>query len=175
MAIIVPFGGKYPTIEKDVFLAENACIIGDVRIGSGSSVWFGCVLRGDINPIIVKQNTNIQDNTVVHVDSGKDGYVEIGSNVTIGHSAIIHACRIMDCAFIGMGSLIMDYATVEKYAMIAAGSLVSKNKSVKERELWVGRPAKPMRRVSDEEVRLIDQSAVEYYKLSQAYNIDPEK
>ena len=115
MPLILPFANKLPQIAPDAFIADNATIIGDVTIGSGASIWFGCVLRGDTNYIRVGDRTNIQDGTVVHVAREGQG-TEIGSGVMIGHMAMIHACTIKDNAMIGMTACIMDDAVVESGA-----------------------------------------------------------
>ncbi|EFH70295.1 hypothetical protein ARALYDRAFT_891497 [Arabidopsis lyrata subsp. lyrata] len=122
---------KSPLVDKDVFVAPSASVIGDVQIGKGSSIWYGCVLRGDVNNISVGSGTNIQDNTLVHVAktniSGKVLPTLIGDNVTVGHSAVIHGCTVEDEAFVGMGATLLDGVVVEKHAMVAAGSLVKQN------------------------------------------------
>ena len=131
MPLILPFANKLPTIAPDAFIADNAVIIGDVTIGSGSSIWFNCVLRGDTNYIRVGERTNIQDGTIVHVAREGQG-TEIGSGVMIGHMAMIHACTIKDDAMIGMTACIMDEAVVESGAMVAAGAFISPKKVVEE-------------------------------------------
>jgi carbonic anhydrase/acetyltransferase-like protein (isoleucine patch superfamily) len=174
MALILPFRGKVPQIAPDAFIADNATIIGDVTIGSGSSVWFGCVLRGDTNFIRVGSRTNIQDGTVIHVaraeeSPGQGQGVTIGDNVLIGHMAMIHACTIGNGALIGMTACVLDEAVVEDGALVAAGALISPRKIVKSGELWAGRPAKLIRQMSPEE-RLYLTSGVDHYcELAQEY------
>ncbi|XP_021908272.1 gamma carbonic anhydrase 1, mitochondrial [Carica papaya] len=122
---------KAPTVDKDAFVAPSASIIGDVSVGRGSSIWYGCVLRGDVNSISVGSGTNIQDNSLVHVAksnlSGKVLPTIIGDNVTVGHSAVLHGCTVEDEAFVGMGATLLDGVFVEKHAMVAAGTLVRQN------------------------------------------------
>jgi carbonic anhydrase/acetyltransferase-like protein (isoleucine patch superfamily) len=154
MAIIIPYNGKTPKIANDAFIAHNATIIGDVEIGSKSSIWFGCVLRGDVNYIRVGNNTNIQDGTIIHV-SRYEGPTIIGNGITIGHQALLHACTLEDHCFIGMASQIIDKAIVESKAMVAAGSLVTPRKIVKTGELWAGIPAKLLRELKPEETEYI--------------------
>lgn len=180
MALILPFRGKVPQIAPDVFLADNATIIGDVVIGSGSSIWFGCVLRGDTNFIRVGSRTNIQDGTVVHVaraeeSPGQGQGVTIGDNVLIGHMAMIHACTIGNGALIGMTACILDEAVVEDGAMVAAGGLVAPRKVVRSGELWAGRPAQLVRQMSPQE-RLYLTSGVDHYcELAQEYRAQQAK
>lgn len=159
--MILPFRGITPKIHEDAFIAETAVIIGDVEVGAGSSVWYGCVLRGDVNKIRVGSGTNLQDGTIVHVNHDRAGdYREtgggmpttIGDNVTVGHQALIHACTVESGAFIGMAAVIMDGAVVEGQAMVAAGALVTPGKRVGARQLWGGRPAKPMRDLTEDEL-----------------------
>jgi len=180
MALILPFGGKVPRIAPDAFIADNATIIGDVTIGAGSSVWFGCVLRGDTNFIRVGSRTNLQDGTVVHVARTEDGPgqgqgVAIGDNVLIGHMAMIHACTIGNGALIGMTACILDEAVVEDGAMVAAGSLVAPRKVVKSGELWAGRPAKLIRQMSPEEILYLTSGVDHYCELAQEYRAQQEK
>ena len=177
MALILPFRGKVPRIAPDAFIADNATIIGDVVIGAGSSIWFNCVLRGDTNFIRVGSRTNIQDGTVVHVaraeeSPGQGQGVTIGDNVLIGHMAMIHACTIGDGALIGMTACILDEATVEKDAMVAAGALVTPRKVVKSGELWAGRPAQFVRQMSEQESRYLTSGVYHYCELAQEYRAE---
>ena len=153
-ATILPFNGVHPRIHPEAFIAETAVVIGDVEIGAGTSIWYGCVLRGDINFIRVGRNTNLQDGTVVHVnhDRGDGGMpTTIGDDVTVGHMALIHACTIEDRAFIGMRATVMDQAVVESGAMVAAGALVTPRKRVASGELWAGSPARRLRALKENE------------------------
>lgn len=176
--IIRPFKDVYPKLDKDSFVAENAVILGDVEIGEKSGVWYGCILRGDVEKIRIGKNTNIQDATVVHVTrpnhvankTGDDGGpVFIGDNVTVGHSCILHACKIESNSFVGMQSLIMDLSVVSSFSMLAAGSLLSPGKIVPSGELWGGRPARFMRKLTQEEIGFISISADNYWKLACEY------
>lgn len=170
--LILPFNGVHPRIHPDAFVAETAVVIGDVEIGAGSSVWYGCVLRGDINWIKVGRNSNIQDGTVVHVnhDRGDGGMpTAIGDDVTIGHMALIHACTIEDRAFIGMRATVMDQAVVESGAMVAAGALVTPRKRVLSGELWAGSPARRLRALKEGERDEGPYIAGHYAKLGAAH------
>lgn len=175
---------KFPAIDQSAFIANSAIIAGDVLIGKNSGIWYGCVLRGDVTQIIVGENTNIQDNSILHGTrpnhaqnkTGKDGApVIIGNNVTIGHGAIIHACIIEDCSFIGMGSIIMDMARVEKFGMLAAGAVLTPGKIVKTGQIWAGNPAKYFRDMTKEEMDYIQTSADNYAILAREYRANNSK
>lgn len=157
-----------PKIAASVFVAENAVIIGDVEIGEESSIWYNCVVRGDVNDIKIGARTNIQDGTVIHVSSTTQG-TYIGDDVTVGHMALIHACTIGDRAFIGMKACVMDDAVVEEEAMVAAGALVTSGKRVPKHQLWAGSPAKYMRDLTSEEIKFLKFSAERYVALSRTY------
>ncbi len=165
---IIIHHGVTPTIAADCFVASTAVVIGDVVIGKQSSVWFGCVLRGDVHAIRVGDRTNIQDGTVVHVTDGGLGCY-IGSDITIGHGAILHACTLQDGSFVGMGATVMDGAVVETGAMVAAGALVTPGKVVKAGELWGGSPARMLRRLTAEELAGFPESAHHYAELAATY------
>jgi gamma-carbonic anhydrase len=168
MPIIRPFNGISPRIAPDAFIAENAVIIGDVVIGAQSSIWYNCVLRGDVNNIVIGARTNIQDGTVIHVSSTTQG-TYIGDDVTVGHMALIHACTIGDRAFIGMKACVMDDTKIEDESMIAAGALVTTKKLIPSRQLWSGTPAKFMRDLREDEIEFLSFSARRYVDLSRKY------
>lgn len=160
MAIIEARGFK-PQIEKDVFVAEGAQIIGDVKIGEGSSVWFNTTLRGDVMPITIGRETNIQDGSVLHGTYGKYA-CEVGDRVTIGHTVILHGCKIGTRCLIGMGSIVMDGAEIGEQSVVGAGSLVTEGKKFPPRSLIVGRPAVVKRPLNEEELKFLEQSADNY-------------
>jgi carbonic anhydrase/acetyltransferase-like protein (isoleucine patch superfamily) len=168
MPIILPYEDKFPQIAEDAFIADNAVIIGDVVIGSQSSIWYNCVVRGDVNYIRIGKRTNIQDGTIIHVHRN-NGPTIIGDDVTIGHKALLHACVIEDLSFIGMGAQVIDYATVKSKAMVAASALISPNKTIPSGDLWGGIPAKYMRKLTDEELDHISISAQNYVELALKY------
>lgn len=153
--------GLKPTIADDVYLAESAQIVGDVRISRGSSIWCNTTLRADVMPIEIGFETNIQDNSVLHGTFGKHKCV-IGNRVTIGHSVILHGCKIGNSCLIGMGSIIMDGAEIAAQCVVAAGSLVTEGKSFPQRSLIMGRPAKVIRSLTEEEIIFLEQSADNY-------------
>lgn len=154
-ATILTFDGKTPVIHPSAFIAPGARIIGDVEIGPDSSIWYNCVVRGDVNAIRIGARTNIQDGSVIHCD-GPDpdrpqGWsTTIGDDVLIGHMAMIHGCELKDRAFVGLGAVVMNGCVIESDAMLAAGALLSPNRTVPHRQLWTGRPAKYVRDLTDE-------------------------
>ncbi len=157
--------GPVPHIDPTAFIAANATIIGDVKIDQDCSVWFGCVVRGDVNVVRIGARTNIQDLTVIHVASRLQGTF-VGCDVTVGHGAILHACTIGDGSFIGMRAMVMDGAVVENGAMVAAGAMVLPGKRVPEGELWAGSPARLLRPLRDTDRELMAYTAPHYVKLS---------
>lgn len=166
--IILPYKGVRPAIADGAFIAPNAAVIGDVVIGTGTGIWFGCTIRGDVHEIRIGENTNVQDGTVVHVTRGKSG-TYIGANITIGHNAVIHACRLEDGCFVGMSATVMDGVVVESGGMVAAGALVTPGKRVKKGELWAGSPARFLRHLSQEELDFFPVSAAHYADLAREY------
>lgn len=156
-----------PQVGRDVFIAPGADVIGDVTIGDRVNIWYGVVIRGDMAPITIGEGSNIQDLSMVHVDFNKP--TDIGKNVTIGHSAIIHACTIGDNTLIGMGATILDGAKIGKHVIIGANSLVSQNKEIPDNSLVFGSPAKVIRTLSDEEIEFLDHHAITYQELAKEY------
>jgi carbonic anhydrase/acetyltransferase-like protein (isoleucine patch superfamily) len=157
--------GKAPKIAPDAFIAPNAAVIGDVEIGSETGIWFHCLVRGDINYIRIGARTNIQDGTIVHVDSGGLAAI-IGDDVTVGHNAVIHACTLKNRAFVGISATVLDGAVIEEGGMLAAGGLLPPGKVIGPNELWAGSPAK-LRRVMDEaEQARFARNAVVYRELA---------
>jgi carbonic anhydrase/acetyltransferase-like protein (isoleucine patch superfamily) len=143
--------GVRPALGAGVFVAESASVIGDVRLGERAGVWFGAVLRGDYFPIRVGARTNIQDNAVLHITAGKAA-TTVGDDVTVGHGAIVHGCTIGDRCLIGMGSIVLDGAVIGADSFVAAGSLVAPDAVVPPGSFVLGRPAKVLRRVTEEEM-----------------------
>jgi carbonic anhydrase/acetyltransferase-like protein (isoleucine patch superfamily) len=165
---LIVYQGKTPKIHSSVFIAEGARIVGDVEIGEQSSVWFNSVVRGDVHYIRIGARTNIQDNVVLHVTHGRFPLV-IGSDVTVGHGAILHGCRIDDCCLIGMGAIVLDNAKISSRSMIAAGSLVREGFEVPEGVLAAGVPATVKRPLSETEKTMIVQSATNYVQYVETY------
>lgn len=155
--------GVRPTIAADVFVAPNASVIGDVVIGEASSVWFGVVIRGDVFPIRIGARTNIQDNSVVHVTGGKT-MTTIGDDVTVGHSAIVHGCKVGNRCLVGMGSIVLDGAVIEDDCFIAAGSLVPPGMHVPSHSMVMGKPGKVVRALRPEELEAINFASSDYVR-----------
>lgn len=151
---IVPIHGKSPQIHDSAFVAPGCTIVGDVRIGAGSSIWYNCVLRADVSRIEIGERTNVQDGSVLHCDPERPGDPDgspliIGDDVLIGHLAMIHGCRIEDRGFVGLGAIAMNKAVIASDSMLAAGAMLTEGKVMGARELWAGRPAKKLKDLSD--------------------------
>jgi len=171
------FQGRFPRLAEGVFIHAAATVIGDVSIGENSSVWPGVVVRGDVNSIHIGRGANVQDLSMLHVShkSSMDpagAPLVIGNHVTIGHSVILHGCTIEDECLIGMGSIVMDKAVVQKHVLLAAGSLVPEGKVLESGYLYVGRPAKKVRLLTAEELMQFMYSANNYVQLKNQYLFD---
>jgi carbonic anhydrase/acetyltransferase-like protein (isoleucine patch superfamily) len=162
------FEGKSPKIAPDAWIAPSAAVIGDVTIGAQSGIWFQCVLRGDTNFIRIGARANIQDGTIIHVNAGREATI-IGDDVTVGHSALIHACTLEKRAFVGMHATVLDGAVIEEGGMLAAGALLTPGKRIGRNELWAGSPAKLWRIMDAEERAQFDWTATHYVELAQRY------
>lgn len=175
MTSLRPYLGRFPTLGPRAYVDEAARVIGDVVLGEDVSVWPGTVIRGDVNFIRIGARTNVQDGTIVHVShdgphAKLGGFATvIGEDVTIGHQAIIHACRIEDAVLIGMGAIVLDGAVVRKHGFVGAGALVAPGKVVSSGEMWLGNPAKKVRMLSDAEIDALYYSARHYVKLKDEY------
>jgi len=165
---IISYKDRIPKLHPSVFVADGVKIIGDVEIGEDSGIWFNTVIRGDVNFIRIGSRTNIQDNSVLHVTT-KTAPMQIGSNITIGHSAVLHGCTIDDYCLIGMGAIVMDRAHIHQNSMVAAGAIVLEGFEVPEGMLVAGIPAKVKRSLTEEEKQFIRQSAENYVCYIQAY------
>ncbi len=172
MALIRDYRGIYPQVSPSVFLAENAVVIGDVHIGEDSSVWYGVVIRGDVNYIRIGKRTNIQDNSVIHVTHDTHPTV-IGDEVTVGHRVILHGCNIGNRVLIGMGAVVMDGVRISDYVLVGAGALITPNKEIPSGTLVAGVPAKVVRDLKPEEIRLIEESALNYVNYKNIYLQSP--
>jgi len=167
-ARVQPFRGVWPTLGDDVFIADTARVIGDVHLGSETSVWYGSVIRGDVFPIRIGARVNIQDLSVLHVTGGEHA-TTLGDDVTVGHRVILHGCTIHDRALIGMGAIIMDGVVVGEEALVGAGALVTPGTRIPPRTLVVGSPARPKRPLRDEELAEIRARAPHYAELAGHY------
>jgi gamma-carbonic anhydrase len=161
-----PYQGIYPKIASDVFLASGAKIIGDVEIGSGSSIWYNSVVRGDVHYIRIGEMTNVQDLSMLHVTNGRFP-LNIGNRVTIGHSVTLHGCTLKDLCFIGMGAVILDGAVIEEKGMVAAGAVIKQGFVVPPGMLAAGVPAKIIRQLTQKEMDDFQRSAERYKKYSE--------
>lgn len=173
-ARLITLGGKTPLIHPTAFIAPGAILIGDVEIGPEASIWYNCVLRGDVNKIRVGARSNIQDGSVIHVDSPRPGHeggqpTIIGEDVLIGHMAMVHGCVLHDRAFVGLGSIVMDGCEIESGAMLAAGALLTPGRKIPSRQLWAGRPAKPVRELSDEDLAGQQAGVAHYVELAKLH------
>ena len=170
-----PYLDQFPRLGQRVWIDPAASVIGDVEIGDDASVWPGAVVRGDVNSIRIGARSNLQDLCVVHVTHagphGPEGGIPtvIGEDVTIGHGAIIHACTLGDACLIGMGAIVLDGARVERNGFVGAGAVIAPGKVVGSGELWLGNPARCVRRLSDAEIGQLYYSAQHYLRLKDRY------
>ena len=168
MALIKGYGGKAPRIDADAWVADDATVTGDVTLGPGASLWFGVVVRGDVNHVTIGARTNVQDLSVVHVTGGTHP-TAIGEDVTVGHRAVLHGCTVHDRCLVGIGAIVLDGAEVGPDAMVGAGALVPPGMKVPPRTLVMGTPAKVKRPLTDAEVAHLRESAARYVEYAQRY------
>jgi len=166
--MIIAFKDKFPKLDPSVFVAASADIIGDVEIAAGSSVWFGAILRADMNHIRIGEKVSIQDNCVCHVDKSKSPLI-IGNEVTVGHRAVLHGCSIGSQSLIGMGAVILDDVKIGEGCIIGAGSVVAPGTEVPNRTLWVGGPARMTRPITEYDMGIICSGVDDYFQLSREY------
>ena len=165
MTVILPVKGVSPEWGSDCFIAENATIVGDVKMGNNCSVWFNAVIRGDVNYIRIGNNTNIQDGAVIHCTYQKAG-TDIGNYVSIGHNALVHGCTLQDHVLVGMGAIVMDNAVVEPYCIVAAGAIVLENTVCESGYLYAGIPARKIKPITDQQRELLDRLPDNYIMYS---------
>ncbi len=166
--MIRTYDGHTPAIGKRVFLAEMCAVIGDVVIGDESSIWYGAVVRGDMMPIRIGARTNIQDGTIIHITGGRFG-TTIGSDVTVGHGAILHACVVEDHCLIGMGSIVLDGSRIGSGSFVGAGALVTPGTDIPPNSMVLGSPARITRQVTVAEREQITYGAAHYVELARRY------
>lgn len=174
MAAYLTFAGHTPRIDPAAFVAPGAQLIGDIEIGPEASIWYNCVLRGDVNRIRIGARTNVQDGSVIHVDSPKPGAEDghptlIGEDVLIGHQAMVHGCILHDRAFVGLGAIVMDGCVIESEAMLAAGALLTPGKRIPAGQLWAGRPAKYVRNLTPADLAGHAEGVAHYVQLAKAH------
>ncbi len=163
---LFPYQDLFPEIHESVFLASGVKIIGDVKIGKDSSVWYNCVIRGDVHYVQIGEMTNIQDCSMLHVTNGKYP-LNIGNKVTVGHSVKLHGCTIEDVSLIGIGSIVLDGATVKERSMVAAGAVVKPGFVVPSGKLAAGVPARIIRDLTEDEILDLERSAERYKKYTE--------
>jgi carbonic anhydrase/acetyltransferase-like protein (isoleucine patch superfamily) len=168
MAVVRSFRHHRPRIADDVFLADHVAVIGDVEIGAGSSIWYGTVIRGDVEPIRIGQATSIQDNSVIHVTHEVSG-TTVGDRVTVGHNVILHACTVEDECIIGMGAIVLDRSRIGRGCIVGAGALVTPGTDIPPGSMVMGSPARVKRTLTDEERARIASSAAHYVELARTY------
>jgi carbonic anhydrase/acetyltransferase-like protein (isoleucine patch superfamily) len=166
--------GVRPTLGKDVFVAPNATVIGDVHLGDESSVWFGAVIRGDVFPIRFGVRTNVQDGSVVHVTGGQAA-TTVGDDVTIGHMVLLHGCTIGDRCLIGMGSIVLDGAEIGDECLIAAGTLVAPRTKIPPRSMVMGRPGKAVRALGEKDLAMVREAGRLYVGYAATFRSDRVK
>ena len=166
--------GVRPKLGTDVFIAPNATVIGDVHLGDESSVWFGTVIRGDVFPIRFGARTNVQDGSVVHVTGGQAA-TTVGNDVTIGHMVLLHGCTIGNRTLVGMGSIVLDGAEIGDECLIAAGSLVAPRTKIPSRSMVMGRPAKVVRTIADDDLRMVQNAGRLYVGYAKTFQSDRVK
>jgi len=165
--VIREWNGHKPKIDPSAFIHESAEIIGKVIIGKNASVWPNAVIRGDIEEIIIGDRTNIQDNTVIHTDTGTP--TTLGRGISVGHSVILHSCTVKDNCLIGMGAILLEGAVIEEECLIGAGALVSPGKTIPAQSLVIGIPARVKRSLEADEIKHIIKNAEDYLKLTKSY------
>ncbi len=163
--MITSLAAHTPDVAAAAFVAPSADIIGDVRLGAGSSIWYQCVLRGDLEAIRVGERSNIQEHSVLHTSHGVSPCI-VGNDVTVGHRVLLHGCEIQDGCLVGMGSIVMDNAVLEAGCLLAAGSLVTERKVLKGGFLYAGSPARQLRALTSEEQAFLSQSANHYVEMA---------
>ncbi len=166
--MIFKFNNNEPVIAKNVYTAPGSKIIGDVIIEENSSIWYNAVIRGDMDKIKIGKKTNIQENSTLHVDVSTP--LTIGNEVTVGHGAILHGCKINDNCLIGMGAKVLNNAEIGKNTIIGAGTVITENKNIPPNSLVLGVPGKIVREIEEKQIKEIKKSAQDYFKLAQKYN-----
>ena len=171
---ILTYEGKTPKIDPAAFVAPGARLIGDIEVGPEASIWYNCVLRGDVNAIRIGARANIQDGSVIHVESPHPGHEAgyptiIGEEVLIGHLAMVHGCILHDRAFVGLGAIVMDGCEIEGDAMLAAGAMLTPGKRIPAGQLWAGRPAKYVRDLSEADLAGMRAGVARYVELARRH------
>ncbi|ABC64724.1 gamma carbonic anhydrase family protein [Erythrobacter litoralis] len=171
---IIPIHGNTPQIHDSAFVAPGCVLVGDVTIGADSSIWYNCVLRADVSRIVIGERSNVQDGSVLHCDPERPGDPDgspllIGDDVLIGHMAMVHGCVIEDRGFVGLGAIAMNKAVIGSDAMLAAGAMLTEGKTMAPGSLWAGRPAKPLKDLSDAAIAGMRMGVAHYVENGRAH------
>jgi carbonic anhydrase/acetyltransferase-like protein (isoleucine patch superfamily) len=171
---IITIYGKTPQIDDSAFIAPGCRIIGDVTIGANASIWYNCVIRAEVNRVLIGARSNIQDGSIVHCDGPApgvpDGYPTlIGEDVLVGHNAVIHGCVLHDRAFVGLSATVMNGAIIESDAMLAAGAMLTQNKRIEARHMWAGSPARFVRELNDGQIAGMQMGVAHYVENAKAH------
>lgn len=165
--MLYALGDRAPQVHESCFVAESAQVMGNVLLEEDVSVWFGVVMRGDNDPLIIGRESNIQDNTVIHTDAGIP--VRLGRGVTVGHQCMLHGCDIGDYTLIGIGSIVLNGAKIGKHCLIGAGALITEDKVIPDRSLVLGSPGKVVRQIGDEQALILEASAAHYVENAKRF------
>ncbi|GAB4113671.1 MAG: gamma carbonic anhydrase family protein [Candidatus Caldatribacteriota bacterium] len=171
--MIINYYDKKPLIDQEAFIAENATLIGEVIVKKNASIWYHTVLRGDIAPIIIGENTSIQDGTIIHCV--EEIPTVVGNNVTVGHQVVLHACKIGDYSLIGMGAVVLDEAEIGEAAIVGAGALIAPRTKIPPHSLVMGVPAKIVRKLREDEILKMERHVQGYVELMKTYKSNPVK
>lgn len=165
--MLFTLGDRRPQVDSSCFVADSAQVIGSVVLEPNASVWFGVVIRGDNDLITIGADSNVQDTTVIHTDSGIE--VRVGRGVTIGHRVMLHGCEVGDYSLIGIGAIVMNRAKIGRNCLIGAGALITEGKQIPDRSLVMGAPGRVVRQISDAEVQVLQASAAHYVENAKRY------
>lgn len=168
--MLYALGDKAPKVHPSCFVADNAQVMGSVVLEEDVSVWFGVVMRGDNDPLVIGRESNIQDNTVIHTDAGVP--VRLGRGVTVGHQCMLHGCEIGDYSLIGIGAVVLNGAKIGKHCLIGAGALITEGKVIPDRSLVLGSPGRVVRPISDEQALVLEASAAHYVENAKRFRRD---
>jgi carbonic anhydrase/acetyltransferase-like protein (isoleucine patch superfamily) len=168
--MIYALGDRVPQIHESCFVAESAQLMGSVVLEEDANVWFGVVMRGDNDPLIIGRESNVQDNTVIHTDAGIP--VRLGRGVTVGHQCMLHGCTIGDYSLIGIGAIVLNGAKIGSHCLIGAGALITEDKVIPDRSLVLGSPGKVVRPISDEQALILEASAAHYVENAKRFRRD---
>lgn len=168
--MLYALGDRVPQVHPSCFVADNAQLMGSVVLEEDASVWFGVVMRGDNDPLVIGRESNVQDNTVIHTDAGIP--VRVGRGVTVGHQCMLHGCEIGDYSLIGIGAIVLNGAKIGSHCLIGAGALITEDKVIPDRSLVLGSPGKVVRQLTDEQALVLEASAAHYVDNAKRFRRD---